>query len=637
MKRNFLQLLIESDEANIFEISLKYKYHIIISYIHWIDKISNKDPLRRFILYDKLTSLLQNNQQNFQNERFINVWTDFAEFCEDQTEVYHFMLKKGIFKDKFTLINKMILYHCNKEEFENSKNTIKSLCKNLRKDLKSKLYEKLKSSLESKINELLKISIIFPEVISSFLNKKIKQDEFCPNLKQKSNEKMKIINDEKHLIAKAKKLSNENIAQNCQDLVMITSSQSIKELKTNVDYLILKYKYIHEFLLQYDEEFKRHHMSLKEQITKKKPHSWLNLTRFKPRIPTSLVIKSLEYMNLTYYYEKALNSQNSLLINFVLSKTSNLPSVCKTIFQIDQIEKDCIEYLFKINVLAYTKYDRENYSSKISLMRYINNNFHVRSITMNYAIKNIIYLHGINENYIGIFTPFYFILFDTKNLTFVSRFRFEINHYSDENVVCYPYNYNPRFVTFSILNIIYVVGVDPSRETFSIKHKFEGHKDEVTNLSYKNLNSLNLLISASKSQIIIYNLDHSTIHKILSIDESKLFIKQLQLLEENVLTILTMYNQLYILEFSEDSDINSVKIINFTEDEYIFTTSGNQGKFIFKINSNILSLYDVETEKSLIKLENDNLRDSDVIILSNNDIIKKYNSNNSKVAILNLY
>jgi WD40 repeat protein len=597
----------------------------------------------------------------YKDEEYSKLWLEYAEMCNDEVKVYNYMLTRGIYTNLYYLIERILNYHCSIEDFVCARHSVSHSCNNYKDGGKKKIYfyEKLKSAIEMQLSTIISSSIIFPEVINRFLKKKLgdfnyKSNENYKNLK--NGNFLNNFNNMSQLSEDKENINTTNINLNIKNTIFpmeIQSSTSektyLKELKQEIDFLIKKFTLCKEFLMKYDEQFKliEEHKTTPQKL---RPESWLNDLRLKPRLSVNLIKNVLTYMHISDYYTNSIQSHQSALLHYTLKKTEFLPRLCKIEFSADLMEKDCVEYMHKINILLFTKYDRENYSTKISLMKFVNNNFHIRTMTINYAVKNTVYLHGINENYIGLFTPFYFIVLDTKSLIFVFRYRFETHHYSEENAVNYLIHYNEKTVAFSIMNIIYIVEIILSQNII-VKFKLEGHKDEINILSYKSVEKLNILLSSSKTQIVLWDLDTQNVLKMFSIDESKLVIKGLVLLNLKVLCITTVYNQLYVLEFADSNLIHKIRITNFNEEESIFDflpdpeDEKNYDKnlvaetedYIFKLNNSGLSLYDPVRDKVLVNYfqTEQNFKNSDLIFVHKNKIIKKI-VKKSKVAVYKL-
>jgi hypothetical protein len=570
--------------------------------------------MRIFILLDNFTEKMQEEIEFYKNDQYISLWIEYADLCCDEINIYYFMFEKGIYFNKNYIIDKIINYYLVREEFKNAKNIYEQLSQNFKIEIKISFYTKLKATLESKICESMNFTIIFPEIISSYLKRQMKEEGML-NIKEVTN--------------------NKENSNNSPVIEFKNDSENIDTLKLEIDYLIKKFFYIKLFLIKYDENFKLLAEKKKKSYYNNdiKPYSWLKKDRFKPTVPTFIVTNILDYLHVTYYYTNVINSSQSSLVKYALKQTESLPKKCNLIFVSDPLQMDVFEYLFKGSLLVYSKYEKDCYLTKISILKFVNNNFHTRTVNINYAVKKLVYLHGINDYYIGIFTPFYFIIFDTKNLNFVSRYRYELNHFTEENATLYFPEYDPKLLAFSLSNIIYVVHIDTDRNSITIKHKLEGHKDEINKLSFKMANDLPILISSSKSQIIMWNLDGAHVLKLFSIDENKLLINQLILININVLCIMTMYNQMYVLEFSENT-IKNIKVINFFDEEYIYKVD-YEGNFVFRLNSNSLNLYDIETERNLISFDDEKIKTFDLIFVHNNSVIQRYNNKN-RIAIFNL-
>jgi hypothetical protein len=107
---------------------------------------------------------------------------------------------------------------------------------------------------------------------------------------------------------------------------VIESSESIKVLLDQIDELDDKFMLIKQFLLEYDENFKQNYENkILLNSKSKKPSSWLNNNRFNPYISTSLIINTLDYLNVTDYYQNCIKSNQSVLVKYALEKTITLP------------------------------------------------------------------------------------------------------------------------------------------------------------------------------------------------------------------------------------------------------------------------------------------------------------------------
>jgi hypothetical protein len=547
------------------------------------------------------------------------MWLEYAELSKDEVDVYYYMLNNSIYNNENIIADRIVDYYCKRDDYEKA-NLIPEILSNInvfKDENKLRFYEKLKLTIETKILEYMNSTILFPEIIQRYLNKNL--------------------NDS---LQKEHKIQSSNEKKGNQFYIKVRNSEeNLRESSFEVNQLIKKFHLLKSFLTKYDENFKLKDEAKVTQLFNQnnKPFSFLNPNRFPPVLPVPVITTILSNLNITYYYNNAINSFQSSLVKLALDKTRNLPTECKLLhLTTDNIDKTLFDYLFKINTLVYVKYERECFLTKITFMKFINGNNNVRTYNINYAVKNLVYLHGIGDSYIGIFTPFYFILFDVNKISnFLIRFRFEViqNQFTEESPIIYLYEFNKKCVAYSIFNNVYVIQIDPNRDTIILKNKFEGHKREITKLTFKKLETAPILISASKNQIIMWNLDNTNLFKIIAIDD-QFVVNDLLLIRINVLCILTVYNQMYILEFGDGNNIKNIKMINFEDEQRIYKVV-NDENFVFKIDNNSLSLYNYESERKLITFKDELFVKYDLIFMHNDNLIKKLN-NKGKVAIFTL-